>query len=114
MVAELARDQHVEDEEADRLHEHADEAEDAASSRPSQPAPVKWIAKYRIRPSDASPVAAIRPAPGLPSITSWPSLPGVSRSSDDEADHEDREPDAGVGEHLQDEFEHLRLPLSRR
>ena len=27
----------------------------AASSSPSQPAPVKWIAKYRIRPSDAEP-----------------------------------------------------------
>ena len=59
--------------------------------------------------------AVSRPAPGLPSITSWPSLPGVSRSRTMKPDDQDGEPDARVGEDLQDELEHLcGLPLSRR
>src|SRR4051812_10008924 len=53
----------------------------SASSRPSQPAPVKKIAKNRTSPSENSDVAASRPAPRLPSITSVPSLPGVIASS---------------------------------
>src|SRR5689334_1831807 len=39
------------------------------------------MAKYRIRPSEKSELAASRPAPLLPSITRCPSRPGVIRSS---------------------------------
>src|SRR4051795_11534297 len=53
----------------------------SASSRPSQPAPVKTMAKNRTSPSEKSEAPASRPAPRLPSITSAPSLPGVIASS---------------------------------
>src|SRR3954447_21365266 len=53
----------------------------SASSRPSQPAPVKKIAKNRTSPSENRDVPASSPAPRLPSITSVPSLPGVIASS---------------------------------
>ena len=91
VVGELARDQQVEDEEADGLRGDADEPEDggvveAVPARAGEvDREVQDQAERRERRWPES-----RPAPGLPSITSWPSLPGREQVEHDEADRSGR------------------------